>query len=148
MGQSVIKLWIKWSIETNMWAHRNWGQRKELEIKISTHFKYGSVIFLIKEGCLETKAFHSSWSILPSPFVSASPKVLCKKGKGKEKTLSLSFGQRRHEKKKLNRFRERSIFVSAPYLQLFRQLLLKVWDPIRAKVLIPSLLTAMRIISL
>uniref|UniRef100_A0A2P2MIU2 Calcineurin B-like protein 4-1 n=1 Tax=Rhizophora mucronata TaxID=61149 RepID=A0A2P2MIU2_RHIMU len=39
-------------------------------------FKYGKVMFFIREGFLDTNSFHSSTSIFPSPFVSASLNVL------------------------------------------------------------------------
>lgn len=51
------------------------------EENLITHFKYGRVIFFIRDGCFLTNSFHSSWSILPSPLESASPNVCGKKTK-------------------------------------------------------------------
>lgn len=39
------------------------------------YFRYGSVIFLIRDGFWDTNSFHSSMSIFPSPFLSASSNV-------------------------------------------------------------------------
>lgn len=39
------------------------------------YFKYGIVMFFNKEGLCATNSFHSSISIFPSPFKSASSNV-------------------------------------------------------------------------
>jgi hypothetical protein len=54
---------------------RNTPRRKCIKGKSGYYFKYGIVIFLSKDGFWATNFSHSSGSILPSPFKSASLKA-------------------------------------------------------------------------
>jgi hypothetical protein len=84
-------------------------------------------MFFIREGFLDTNSFHSSGSIFPSPFKSASLNVCGKKGENR------IINQIRM--KQWNLTQQNQI---VPCQQLFQQHHQTAIDPIHAELPIPS----------
>lgn len=66
--------------DERVWQFISESSTSEFKTKLGNamvmSFKYGRVIFFIKDGFLDTNSFHSSESIFPSPLKSASLNVL------------------------------------------------------------------------
>lgn len=99
----------------------------QLHLGWIAYLRYGRVIFLIKVGCFKTNSFHSCWSILPSPFLSASLNVCKKRHKNFIIFILTSMESWGHY-----------MYQYAPYPQWLRLHHLKVTNLIHAKVPTPS----------
>lgn len=94
------------------------------KIQIMTYIKYGRIMFFNSKGFLVTYSFHSSRSILPSPFVSVSMNFCVT---NQDASTSILGAIIRQQSK-----------LSVPHQQLFQQFHLTKQDQIHLEESVPS----------
>lgn len=80
-GTNHFEVFTGWYVKSIRWKTEGWDYKQK-----RNYFRYGTVMFFNKDGFRSTSSLHSSRSIFPSPFKSASSNVY---GVSKQKMYSV-----------------------------------------------------------